>query len=188
MSRKNINVLQEIPLAERNNRQKPEEDNQISSKPESLSRKASKKSYGIERASNPHKTLPKTQMGNLSHRTSITSKRSTKLKHTSSISSVVTANESIQAPMTTREARPEPPMYKNVASKKQLNFEKRDTATTDVQMEDSERPLQQNKWNEKLTCLPLPVVNDADFMLGCYMGQPHPTRQLSRETTTDVQR
>ena len=59
MSRKSL-VLQEIPLAERNNRQKPEEDKEISAKPESLSRKGSKKSYGIERTSNPHKTLPKT--------------------------------------------------------------------------------------------------------------------------------
>ena len=40
----------------------------------------------------------------------------------------------------------------------------------------------------KMTSLPLPVVNNDDFMLGCYMGLPHPTRQLSRKTTTDVQR
>jgi hypothetical protein len=52
--------LSEIPFAERNNRQKPEEDKEASSHVTSLSRKASKKSYGVERASNPHKTLPKT--------------------------------------------------------------------------------------------------------------------------------
>ena len=85
-------------------------------------------------------------------------------------------------------------MYKNVASKKHLSFERHHNLErgksigADVQMEDSEKTIQPKNWNENLTCLPLPVVNDADFMLGCYMGQPHPTRQLSRETTTDVQR
>ena len=36
--------------------------------------------------------------------------------------------------------------------------------------------------------LPLPVVTNQDFLDGCFMGQPHPTRHLSRQGSNDVQR
>lgn len=41
-----------------NNRQKEAEDKEMQTLP-SYSRKSSRKYYGAERASNPHKTLPK---------------------------------------------------------------------------------------------------------------------------------
>lgn len=109
-------ALQEIPFAERNNRQKPEEDKEASSQTASLSRKTSKK-YGAERASIPHKTQPKLQSGASSHRGSIASKRGTrvpKLNHASSISSVMTSSTAtLVPPLTNRASQPERQMYRN---------------------------------------------------------------------------